>query len=157
VHLLAAQGKSLFISSHILSELAEMCDTLLFIDQGLIVHHGSADSLRYDERALASVQVRVAGPVTSLLQWASLQTGLRVREEISQGAIIELEARGEDALRELLRRLVLDGVPVIEFQRVQQRLEEAFVGILRQQNNPHAPPPLPASGSPAPAPPPLLS
>ncbi len=32
VRLLAQRGKTLFISSHILSELGEMCDTLLFID-----------------------------------------------------------------------------------------------------------------------------
>jgi len=35
----------------------------------------------------------------------------------------------------MLRQLVLDGLPVIEFQRVQQRLEEAFIGILRHQNS----------------------
>ncbi len=136
VRLLAEQGKTIFVSSHILSELGEMCDSLLFIDQGQIVHYGSAESLRYDERALLSVQVRVAGPVSVLQQWVSLQTGIRMRDQIHQGAVLELEARGDEALRELLRRLVLDGVPVIEFQRVQQRLEEAFIGILRQQNPP---------------------
>jgi len=34
VRLLAVRGKTLFISSHILSELGEMCDSLLFIDGG---------------------------------------------------------------------------------------------------------------------------
>jgi ABC-2 type transport system ATP-binding protein len=42
IRLLAAEGKTVFISSHILSELGEICDSLLFIDQGRIVHHGSA-------------------------------------------------------------------------------------------------------------------
>ena len=46
VRLLAQEGKTLFISSHILSELGEMCDTMLFIDTGRIVHYGSAESLR---------------------------------------------------------------------------------------------------------------
>jgi len=140
VRILASQGKSMLISSHILSELAEMCDTMLFIDQGQIVHHGTADSLRFDERALLSVYVRVTGPVEALLDWAKLQTGLRVREEVNQGAVLELEARGPDALRDLLRRLVVDGIPVTEFQREQQRLEEAFIGILRQQGGPRPPP-----------------
>jgi ABC-2 type transport system ATP-binding protein len=148
VRLLAGQGKSLFISSHILSELAEMCDTLLFIDKGQIVHHGSADSLRYDERALTSVLVRVVGPLDSLLNWAALQAGVHVREQMRQGAVLELDAKGDEALRELLRRLIADGVPVVEFHRQQQRLEEAFIGILRQQGGP-VPPPL--------APPPIIS
>jgi ABC-2 type transport system ATP-binding protein len=133
VRILAAQGKSMLISSHILSELAEMCDTLIFIDQGQLVHHGSADSLRFDDHGLLAVCVRVSGPVEPLLDWAKLQPGLRVREEVHQGAMLELEARGEEALRDLLRRLVADGLPVVEFQREQQRLEEAFIGILRQQ------------------------
>ncbi len=150
VRILAGQGKTMLISSHILSELAEMCDTMLFIDQGQIVHHGSSDSLRFDERALLSVHVRVSGPVEALLDWAKLQTGLRVREELRQGAVFELEARGEDALRDLLRRLVLDGLPVVEFHREQQRLEEAFIGILRQQTTR----PLPRAKPAAPRPPP---
>ena len=133
VRLLAAQGKSLLISSHILSELAEMCDTMLFIDQGQIVHHGSADSLRYDERAVISVIVRVAGRIEPLTQWLASQPGVRAREEIRGGVVIEILSRGEDVLHELLRQMVLDDIRVIEFQRVQQRLEEAFIGILRHQ------------------------
>jgi len=146
VRLLATQGKSLFISSHILSELAEMCDTMLFIDQGQIVHHGTADSLRYDERAVISVIVRVAGPVEPLKQWVAAQAGLRAREEIRGGVVIEIQSQGEEALRDLLRQLVRDGIAVIEFQRMQQRLEEAFIGILRQQQQsapvPHPTPPV---------------
>ncbi len=158
VRILASQGKSLFISSHILSELAEMCDSLLFIDRGHIVHHGSADSLRYDERAVMSVLVRVAGPVEALMKWCSYQTGVKVREEVRQGVVLELASRGEEALRDLLRQLVMDGLPVVEFQRQQQRLEEAFIGILRQQaiggEPPVNVPPLLPADLPA-APPPL--
>jgi hypothetical protein len=67
--------------------------------------------------------------------------------------VIELESRETDALRDLLRRLVLDGIPVVEFQREQQRLEEAFIGILRQQGGARppprvAPPKLPAQPGP---------
>ena len=140
VRILAAQGKSMLISSHILSELAEMCDTMLFIDQGRIVHHGSADSLRFDDHGVLTVTVRVSGPVEALLDWVKLQPGMRLREEVRQGAVLELEGRGDEAQRDLLRRLVADGLPVIEFQREQQRLEEAFIGILRQKSGARPPP-----------------
>jgi len=60
VRLLAQRGKTLFISSHILSELGEMRDTMLFIDSGKIVHHGSAESLRRGTvRQAAEVMVDV--------------------------------------------------------------------------------------------------
>ena len=45
IRILAEEGKTIFISSHILSELGEMCDSLLFINDGRIVHHGDAESL----------------------------------------------------------------------------------------------------------------
>src|SRR5688572_6341310 len=46
VRVLRERGKTLLISSHILSELGEMCDSLLFMDRGRMVHHGDTDSLR---------------------------------------------------------------------------------------------------------------
>jgi len=45
VRLLADQGKTIFISSHILSELGDMCDHLLFIDAEKLVYSGSMESL----------------------------------------------------------------------------------------------------------------
>ena len=39
IHLLRDRGKTMLISSHILSELGEMCDSLLFMDRGKVVHH----------------------------------------------------------------------------------------------------------------------
>ena len=138
VRILASQGKTLLISSHILTELAEMCDTLLFIDQGRIVHHGTTDSLGFDDHGVLAVTVRVSGPVEALLEWVKLRKGLRIREEVTQGAVFELEGRGEEMLRDLLRQMVLDGLNVVEFQRERQRLEEAFIGILRQQEGARA-------------------
>ena len=46
IRILAEEGKTVFISSHILSELDEMCDSLLFINQYTIpllkAHFGAA-------------------------------------------------------------------------------------------------------------------
>ena len=61
VRLLAGEGKTIFISSHILSELAEMCDTMLFIDAGRIVHHGSAESLQQHSGGQVHYDIHVHG------------------------------------------------------------------------------------------------
>lgn len=42
IRLLAQKQKAIFISSHILSELDDMCDTMIFIDNGQLVYHGGA-------------------------------------------------------------------------------------------------------------------
>jgi len=130
VRLLAGDGKTLFISSHILSELGEMCDSLLFIDTGRIVHHGSAESLRTGGGHGAIVEVRVAGDGGRLLQWAALYPGVELLEATRQGARIRAADDAPEALAAMLRNMMLDGIAVTEFHKQERKLEDAFVEIL---------------------------
>ena len=143
VRLLAEEGKTLFISSHILSELGEMCDTMLFIDNGQIVHHGSSESLRNHNTAGAVVEVRVAGEPGSLVEWVPMQPDLKLVEATRQGARIRLETDTPEAAAAVLRRLIQGGIPVTEFHREERKLEDAFVDILKSGNRPADPMPLP--------------
>ena len=69
VRLMAKEGKTLLISSHILSELEDMCDSLLFIDEGKIVHHGGADTLHTESRGGTLVDILGSGDLERLHQW----------------------------------------------------------------------------------------
>ncbi len=130
VRLLAAEGKTLFISSHILSELGEMCDTMLFIDAGRIVHHGSSESLRNDGGKAAAVEVRVAGECGPLFEWIALNEGVTLVEAGRQGARIRVEPDTPEALSGVLRKMIHDGLALVEFHREERKLEDAFVEIL---------------------------
>ncbi len=57
VRILSQQGKTILISSHILSELGEMCDTMLFIDKGRIVHHGDSETLRRGDESIIRLEM----------------------------------------------------------------------------------------------------
>ncbi len=138
VRLLAARGKTLFISSHILSELGEMCDSLLFIDGGRLVFHGDADSLKHGqptngEAAMMAVQVTVAGDPRPIVEWAETNPGWSVLEERRDGARLACEGSDPAFLADGLRRIVAAGIPVIEFRREQRRLEEAFVDMVKDR------------------------
>jgi ABC-2 type transport system ATP-binding protein len=154
IRLLAEEGKTIFISSHILSELGEMCDTLLFIDQGKIVHHGSQESLLHEQSDSVVVDVQVSGDPQKLKDWIDLNPGVEYVTDIRRGArvMVELpaskdhgetlstedeEARTqklEEGQREFLayqlKKMITDGVPVLDFHRQQRRLEDAFVDML---------------------------
>jgi len=136
VRLLAAEGKTLFISSHILSELGEMCDTLLFIDGGQVVHHGSSDSLlreRREDASAALLEIRLAGGEEErekLAQWAPMQPGVSVAEATKQGVRLRLEPDTPEAQAALLRRMIQEGFGVAEYRREERKLEDAFVEIL---------------------------
>lgn len=134
VRLLAQRGKTLFISSHILSELGEMCDTMLFIDAGRIVYHGAAETLRRGEHIETSrfvVEVRVVGPVDALLEWVQFNPGWSLVEQKRDGAILALASAELDSLADGLKRMIQDGLRVVEFRREERRLEDAFVEMLK--------------------------
>jgi ABC-2 type transport system ATP-binding protein len=132
VRLLAQEGKTIFISSHILSELGEMCDTLLFIDAGRIVHHGTPESLERHPSAESVFEVQVLGDPAALASWVALNPGVRLLEERRAGARLAFDESESEAAAAQLRKMVLDGVPVVDFHRESRRLEDAFVDMLRK-------------------------
>lgn len=136
VRLLSSQGKTLFISSHILSELGEMCDSLLFIDHGSLVFHGDADALKHGDLPGASqttviVRAVVVGNPAQLVDWAETHQGWNVLERTRDGARLEYETNTPERLSEELRHMISDGITIVEFHREQRRLEEAFVEIVK--------------------------
>ncbi len=138
VRILATRGKTLFISSHILSELGEMCDSLLFIDGGKLVFHGDADELKHGqsmngEAAMMAVQVTIAGDIQPLLEWAETNQGWRVVEGRRDGARLACEGSDPAFLADGLRRIMAAGITVVEFRREQRRLEEAFVDMVKER------------------------
>jgi ABC-2 type transport system ATP-binding protein len=143
VRILAGQGKTILISSHILSELGEMCSTMLFIDQGRIVHHGSSENLRRGDGTTYRIEIVVDGPVDPLLAWATLQPGVTLFDTTNQGARFDFAAKEPADLARLLRRAVQDGLPVCDFHRLERRLEDAFVEMLKKSNEGSSLPPLP--------------
>ena len=141
VRILSQQGKTILISSHILSELGEMCDTMLFIDNGCIVHHGSSETLRRGDTAFIRVEIETTGAPDSLLAWAMGQPGLTLVESTNRGARFDFAAKEEAELSQLLRRAVMDGIPVSDFHRLERRLEDAFVEVLKKSNDSRSTPP----------------
>ena len=142
VRLLAQEGKTFFISSHILTELEEMCDSMLFISQGKIVHQGSSESLKVREGQPGVVRAGFAEPVPQLAEWVTLQAGLELFETDRQGVRIRVEDCSKARLAEVLARLLRDGFPVCEFHQEKVRLEDAFVDILNRKHVPPPPPPV---------------
>ena len=133
VRILASQGKTMLISSHILSELGEMCDTLLFIDKGKIVHHGSADSLLRSETEQTRLEINVVGSPDALIAWAKYQPGLVFVDQTNRGARFDFNTSSPGELSKLLGRALADGLQVHEFHRLEKRLEDAFIDIIKKK------------------------
>ncbi len=153
VRLLRGQGKTLLISSHILSELGEMCDTLLFMDAGRVVHHGDTRSLQRQDHGTTTgttFDITVHGAPAALVAWLTVRPGWKLVEERRDGARAECVRTDPTELVAELKALLNDGIAVLEFRRAERRLEDAFVNILREGRR-EAP-----TSAPAGAEPPLL-
>ena len=156
IRILASEGKTLFISSHILSELGEMCDSLLFIDKGRIVHHGDAETLRQGQHPEAGMlyDVQIAGDPQSLNDWAVLQPNVEFLESRQHGARLRITSNDPNDAAAALSRMVRDGLDVIEFHREQRNLEDAFIDIVErlERGESAVPPPIPQAAQNPPQP-----
>ena len=131
---LQKQGKTLLISSHILSELAEMCDSMIFMDKGRIIRQGAQSDLVQSTASGISLDLRIAGGADALQAWVDSREGWSNLRAKGDGAYLADFAKDDDtALAAELRDLV-QNVPVIEFSRHVRNLEEAFVDILHGEN-----------------------
>lgn len=156
IRILAEEGKTILISSHILSELGEMCDSMLFIDNGKIVHHGDADTLKKNADGSTVIDVQITGAPEKLYEWVQMSPHVELVDEKKAGGRIKIDSHEDETIAGVLRKMVSDGLPVIEFHREERNLEDAFIHILGEigRGNP-TPVPVPGETPPVTAPPPI--
>jgi ABC-2 type transport system ATP-binding protein len=129
--ILAGQGKAILISSHILTELAEICDGTVIIEQGKILRAGTLEEIiACDKKAKSTVRLRPAGKYDEL-QKELLQTPsvLAVR---AMGDEIEIDVDGdENRPQEILSMLILKGYRISEFKLQEMGLEDVFMSVTK--------------------------
>ncbi|MSR62521.1 MAG: ABC transporter ATP-binding protein [Planctomycetes bacterium] len=128
VRALAQMGKAILISSHILTELAEMCSTVAVIERGQIRGVGAVSDVMQSILPKTRFFLRaLAGP--EALERALLERPhvLDVRRE-RDGVTLELEG-GPELQAELLAALVGAGLRPTEFTPRATNLEDVFLSL----------------------------
>jgi ABC-2 type transport system ATP-binding protein len=125
---LADTGKAILISSHILTELAEMCDRVGIIEQGRLLAVGSVAEISSRAEVQSTVRVRVLDNIEGLHSW------LTARPDISElridGNLATFSFQGDrEAEAVLLRAIVENGFAVIEFGAKHKSLEDVFLHV----------------------------
>ncbi|HEX4999910.1 MAG TPA: ABC transporter ATP-binding protein [Terriglobia bacterium] len=127
---LAADGKTILLSSHILTELAEICDTIAVIEKGAILATGTVDEILQGMRPHRVLSVRLAS-AGELERFLLEQPGvLSVHDSLDSGTRLEFEFDGGDIEQAaLLQRITAAGFPVLEFRAEGAGLEDLFMKI----------------------------
>ncbi len=128
---LKGMGKTILVSSHILSELADFCTSIGIIERGKLLAAGSIQEITRQLRSHRVLKVRVLDESTDRAQ-AILRDDAGVRAVESYDHTITAEFQGEeDALARLLGRLISAGVAVHSFSEEDLSLEEVFMMITK--------------------------
>lgn len=125
---LCADGKTILISSHILSELSRMCTDIGIIDAGKIVLSGSMEEILQKVNASNPLLIRVASgreAAAALLRADPAVSRISIREE---DIVVGFSGSREEEAG-LLRMLVEAGIPVTGFIREQGDLESIFMQL----------------------------
>jgi len=137
VRLLAtALGKTVLISSHILTELGEICDSAAIIEAGRILASGTIDEISQAQRVSQGRSTGVAISVRVLRDVEKLERLLLEQpfcvDVSAGGSAATFEFQGDErALAALLKHLVQQGIEVVEFRGRTESLEDAFMAITK--------------------------
>lgn len=130
---LARMGKTVFFSTHILADVAEICTRVGIIEAGKMVAVGELDALQQQVMPRRKVEITVLGPVEvaqAVLQGKPGVSALQVVSGQSNGdrQRITLEFSGDDAqLSQLLAALIRENISVIQFNPDTRDLEAVFM------------------------------
>lgn len=119
---LKALGKTIFLNSHLLSEVEMICDTVAFIKNGRIIHQDSMDNIRYHD---TNIQMRISGLSGKILK-ALQEIALNLTVE---GDIIQATVQKEEDIPALAEAVIKNGAKLYELKRRQYSLEETFIHL----------------------------
>ena len=123
IHDLSAQGTTVFLNSHLLSEVEITCDRVAFIKHGEVLRTSKLDSL-VDGELTVEVRARNLNPeiVSGLSQWSQITR--------ADGEFLSLTLDHEDDLPLVNRYLVDHGVDVYALRPEHISLEDLFIQIV---------------------------
>jgi ABC-2 type transport system ATP-binding protein len=127
---LAGQGKAIFISSHILTELAEICDGAVIIERGKILRAGTLEQIMREHAPHLTVVIRPLGPLEELHKHLLLQPNVEAARRLDDAIEADVSGSEEDCC-ELLTELVKTGFRLVEFKQRRAGLEEIFMNVTK--------------------------
>jgi ABC-2 type transport system ATP-binding protein len=127
---LSRMGKTVFISSHILSELATLCDSVTIIDRGRIKYTGSMAQLLTREGGTDDYVLTLAEPVVDLVERLKALPGVSALADPEDACVCEVKLDRALCDTGAVLRTTLDaGGKVVGFAQARRHLDEAFMDL----------------------------
>ena len=145
---LADMGKTLIVTSHILPELARICNRVAIITQGVLRAFGSLDEImqQVSQRRVIEVQLLSADDVDKTVQLIRDFSGPQTEVTPAPAeAMVRFSTIGDEGeLADMLVKLAQAKVRLSQFREVPMDLEDAFLSVTKQHGKADEPAALPA-------------
>ncbi|HVW00356.1 MAG TPA: ABC transporter ATP-binding protein [Planctomycetaceae bacterium] len=123
-------NKTVVVSSHILPELADVCNKVGMIEKGVLFIDGRVDEVMRQVRHAIVLNIRVAGTpekASALLEQHPLVASI----EIDDGTIVCTLKQGVDDYSDLPTQLITAGFKLTLFREEELNLETAFMELTK--------------------------
>ncbi|NLH42696.1 MAG: ABC transporter ATP-binding protein [Planctomycetes bacterium] len=127
---LKRMGKTIMISSHILSELEEICDRIGIIERGQFVFSGTIEEIRPRLGIQSKVRVKVIGDPNRAVELLSSLPQIQKVEPVGDYLSVTF-CDGQSADGIIARTLVGAGVDLVYLQPEQLKLDDAFLQLTK--------------------------
>jgi len=135
-HLAREEGVTVFLSSHLLSEIEDLCTRFAIVREGRLVAECDRGEL----------EARLGGGRKLKLEVSDLEKALGFTRRVTdleearcEGDALIVEPRTDEAAATLLRLLVMERIEVYSMQRFAPSLEEIFLGLTSGDHNTQEP------------------
>lgn len=129
LRLLRERGKTVFLSSHVLADLEEICDDLVVIRRGTVIFSGDIAGFRHQ------MQATTRWRLTAVSRSIPVPTG--IRGEVVETGPTSLDFEGNLSAGERARwiaDLVAKGIDVCEVTPIRSTLEQEFAKVIEEED-----------------------
>jgi ABC-2 type transport system ATP-binding protein len=119
---LKGHGTTVFLNSHLLTEVEQVCDRVAVLDHGRVIAQGSIDALRGESRR---VRLQLGGSPERAEEIAARFGAVK-----HAGDWLEIDEVDTDTVPDLVAALVAAGVRVFAVEPSRQSLEDRFLQLL---------------------------
>jgi len=127
---LRRMGKTILISSHILTELADCCTSIGIIERGQLLLHGPIEKVYRQIQRNRTLEVRFSGDMAAGLSLIRSDPKVRQVIEDTRSCTVELDG-GDGDVQRLLRQLALAECGLVSFADKEPTLEDVFMLVTK--------------------------
>lgn len=133
---LKSMGKTILISSHILPELAEMCDEIGVIDNGKLIAHGNVAAIQAQLQGEKRIVLKITDRLEEVRAFLEEDPHISSIDVIDNRLEIAFNYCGTNAEQvALLKKAMLADLPIYALNEEEKDLEDVFMAITKGADN----------------------